>query len=184
MIADAYECSYVFWKAGATITGSCIDEMIADAWVGADAASYGLDVRSQVLGEIGEFVHEADTGGQHHVGRILGQLRRAHVHVYHLVMITVERRVETLERGSRCFVHTADDDAIGLHEVVDRGTFLQELGIRHHVEVDGRITCCQFPFDGRAYLVGSADGYRRLIDDDFRRGHIAADGGSHIEHVR
>jgi hypothetical protein len=32
------------------------------------------------FGQVGQFVHEADLGGQHRVGRVLREFRGAHVH--------------------------------------------------------------------------------------------------------
>jgi hypothetical protein len=39
-----------------------------------------LDVGAHALGDVGHFVHEADLGRQHRVGRVFGEFRRAHVH--------------------------------------------------------------------------------------------------------
>src|SRR5687767_15620987 len=45
-------------------------------------------------GEIRQLVHEADLGREHRVGRVLGQLRGAHVHDDHALTVARERRSE------------------------------------------------------------------------------------------
>ena len=69
-----------------------------------------------LLGQIGHLVHEADAGGQHGVGGVLGQLRALHVHVQGAVVVAVEggvelRSMQGFSRGGPVF--GADDDAVG-----------------------------------------------------------------------
>jgi hypothetical protein len=155
----------VLREAGAAVAGAGVDEVVADPRIGADAAAHRLDVGAEPFGQVGEFVHEADPGRQHHVGRVLGEFRRAHVHVDDLVMIAVERRIQRIEQAGAVGACGADDDAVGFHEVVDRRTFLQELGVRDHVEVDRDAARGERLGHRRADPVSRADRHRRLVDD-------------------
>ena len=58
----------------------------------------------------------------------------------------------------------ADDDAVGLHEVVDRRPFLEELGVAGHVD---RVRHRSPPCRSATRAVG-ADRHRALDDDDLR----------------
>ena len=157
--------------------------MIADARIGADAEAHLLDVRAHALGEIRQLVHEADLGREHRVRRVLGQLGGAHVHHDHALAVARERIVERLEQLGGARIVGADDDAIGLHEVADRGAFLEEFRVRHHVELDLRAARLESAVDLRAHLVGSADRHRRLRDHDAVLADIAADRLGDAQHV-
>ena len=50
-------------------------------------------------------------------------------------MVAAEGGVELAQQLLALLVGGADDDAVGVHEVVDRGAFLEELGVGDHVEV-------------------------------------------------
>ena len=50
-----------------------------------------------------------------------------------------ERRVELGHHAARVVAVHAEHDAVGLHEVVDRRAFLQELRVAAHVERDARV---------------------------------------------
>jgi hypothetical protein len=76
----------------------------------------------------------------------------------------------------------AHDDAVGAHEVLDRRTFLQELGVGHHGEVHFDAARRQFFGDRRA-PVGRAHRHRALVDDHLVVGHVAADAAGGRQHV-
>ena len=143
-----------------------------------------LDVGAHALGEVGHLVHEADLGGQHGVGRVLGQLGRAHVHHDHAVAVADERVVQRLEQLGGARVVGADDDAVRLHEVVDRRAFLQELGVGDDIELDLYAALAQGLVDALADLVRRAHRHRRLVDDDPVLVRVAADGLGHGQDVR
>ena len=65
----------------------------------------------------------------------------------------------------------ADDDAVGLHEVLDRGAFLEELGIGDDVE---RMRACGRE-RSRRHALGGADRHGALVDDDAVAVHRLAD---------
>ena len=56
---------HVLGKAGAAVAAAGIEEVVADARIGADAVAHLLDVGAQSLGQVGQFVHERDARGQH-----------------------------------------------------------------------------------------------------------------------
>ena len=85
---------HVLGKAGAAIAAPGVEEVVADARIGADAAAHLLDVGAELLGQVGELVHERDARREHGVGRVLGQLGRAHVHHQHALVVALERRIE------------------------------------------------------------------------------------------
>ena len=64
----------------------------------------------------------------------------------------------------------ADDDAVGLHEVVDRRAFFEELGVAGHVAIAARAF-----FEPREDLCARADGHRALGDDDRIRLQVRRD---------
>jgi hypothetical protein len=173
----------VLRETRAAVAGARVDEVVTDARIRADAEPHVLDVRAEALGEIGELVHEADLGGQHRVGRVLGQLRRADVHGDEPVMLAVEGLVEQPEQLGGARVVGADDDAIRAHEVLDRGAFLEEFRVGHHVEVDRDAALRQRAGDFGLDAVGGAHRDRRLVDDDAVLVHVLADRARHGQHV-
>jgi hypothetical protein len=104
---------HVLGKAAAAVAGAGVEEVIADARVAADAAAHRLDVGAQALGQAGDLVHEADLGGQHGVGGVLGQLGASHVHHHDAVVVAVEGRVQLAQLGLGGAAGGADDDAVG-----------------------------------------------------------------------
>jgi len=97
-----------------------------------------LDVGVELLGEVGEFVHEADAGGEHGVGGVLGELRAPDVHEDDALVVPLEGGVELVHESPRAGVLDADDDAVGLHEVFNGDAFLEEFGVGDDAVVDGR----------------------------------------------
>ena len=89
-----------------------------------------------------------------------------------------------MQQLGRARVVGADDDAVGLHEVLDRRAFLQELGVRDHVELDLGAALAERLLDALADLVGGADRHGGLVDDDPVLGHVPADRLGDREHVR
>ena len=127
---------HVLGEARPAVAGAGIDEVIADALVGADALADHLDVGPEPLGEAGHLVHEADLGRQHGVGGIFGQLGRAHVHDDDLVVVAVEGGVDLAQHLLGLRARRADHDPVGAHAVGDRRTLLEELGVGDHMEAE------------------------------------------------
>ncbi len=109
--------------------------MVTDAWVRTDAFAHCFDVGAQPFGEVGQFVHEADAGGEHGIGGVLGQFGAAVVHEHQFFVVAAKGRVELrhLVAGQR--VGGADDDPVGAHAIGKRTAFLEKLGVGHHPHV-------------------------------------------------
>ena len=105
------------------------------------------------------------------------------VHHDHALVIARERVVECLQQFRRARVVGADDDPVRLHEVRDRGAFLQEFRVRHHVEVHARAARDQGRPDRRLDLVRGADRHRGLRHDDLVLVHVRADRARDRQHV-
>ncbi len=129
---------HVFREARTAIAATGIQEVVADARIGADAAAHRFDIRADAVGQIREFVHVRDARGEHGVGRVLGEFGRAHVHVKRAFAIAVERRIEALHQLARIFAGhvfiAAQHDAVGPREVFNGRAFFQELRVRYHGE--------------------------------------------------
>ena len=106
-----------------------------------------------------QLVHERDARREHRVGRVLGELGRAHVHHQQALVVALERRVQ-LAHAARVasLVVGADDDAVGPHEVArpprpPSGT----PGFETTANVDARAAVREFLRDRLAHAVGGAD---------------------------
>ena len=113
--------------------------------------------------EAGDLVHEADLGREHAVGGVFGQFRRAHVHHDDLVVVPVEGRVDLAQHFLGLGVGGADDDALGVLRVRDCRPFLEELGVRDHIEVE---IAPAVLLDGAAHEVARAHRHGALVEDD------------------
>ena len=160
--------------------------MVADTRISADAVPHQFYVGTEFLGQVGQLVHEADARGQHGVGGVLGQLRGTHIHDDQALVVALERRIELAHHFSRARVLDADDDAIRPHEVLDRGAFLEKLGVGNDAVVDASCARRQLLADRGAHLVGRAHRYRRLVHHDLVVDHQPADiarGGDDVLQV-
>ena len=94
--------------------------------------------------------------------------------------VRVNGRYSSRHDFGRARVLDADDDAIGLQEVLDRRALLQELRIAHDAERMRRLA----PNDV-AHECARADGHRALVDDDLvavhRPGDLARDAEDVLE---
>jgi len=134
-----------------------------------------LDVRPELLGEVGEFVHERDARCEHCVGRVLGELGRRNIHEYHALVVALNRRIDRAHDLLRALVGHADDDAVRPHEVLDRRAFLQKFGIRGDAELDRLAPLRQFFRNSRLHARRRAHRHRRLVDHEPVFVHVAAD---------
>ena len=158
----------VLREAAAAVADAREQERRADARVGADGAADLVDVGADELAEVRDLVHERDARRQHRVGGVLGQLGAGAVHDHDRRAGARERRVELVHHLGAARVVGADDDAIGLHEVVDRRALLQELGIADDAERVRGLAA-----DDLAHLLARADRHRALVDDDLVAVHRA-----------
>ncbi len=173
----------VLGEAGATVAAARIDEVIADARVAADAVTHLFDVGVQLLGQIGHLVDKADLGGEHGVGRILGQLGAAHVHEDHLVLLTAERAVALPHQAADLVGVGADHDARPPAEVIDGRPFLEKFRVGTDIEGLLGATLGQGLRDGLTNPVGGAHRHGGLVDDDLVALHVLTDGARHAQHI-
>ena len=89
------------------------------------------DVRAGLLADVGDLVDERDLRGQEGVGRELDHLGAGDVGAHER---RVERRVELDDGVAGPVAVVADDDAVGVQEVLDRRALLEELGARDVAE--------------------------------------------------
>jgi hypothetical protein len=120
---------HILGETGATIAASCIQKMIANAGVGADALAHLFDVGAKFFRQHRQLVHERDARRQHGIGSILGELRRADIHDDQSLAIALERGIQCAQQLGGLFVVGAHNDPVGLHEIIHRRAFLEELGI-------------------------------------------------------
>ena len=177
----------VLGEAGAAVAAARIEEVVADARVGADALADHFDIGAEHLGEVGQFVHEADAGGQHGVGGILGEFGALDVGDDQAFAVTLKRRIERAHQVDGLVVLGTDDDAVGTHEVLDGGAFLEEFRVGNDAVGDVDRALVQFVGNGRLHLGGSANRHRALVHHNLVVGHQAADvagGGEDVLQIR
>ena len=81
------------------------------------------------LAEIGDLVDEGDLGGEKRVGGVFDQFGGAPAGVHDRRLVEVERPVDFGHHLARALVVGADDDAVGVLEVLDRRAFAQKFRI-------------------------------------------------------
>ena len=74
---------HVLGEAGAAIAGTRMQELVADAPVGADGGRHLLHIGADRLAQIGDLVDEADLHREEGVGGIFGELGRFAAHEHH-----------------------------------------------------------------------------------------------------
>src|SRR5205807_518872 len=108
--SEINQSANVLGKTTAAITGAGKKELEADALVVADAAADLIDVGPEAFAQVGHFVDEADLGGQHGVGDILGHLGAFRRHDEKRVFGAEKRGIQLLEQRSELGPAHADDD--------------------------------------------------------------------------
>ncbi len=146
-------------------------------------AAHLLDVAAERLGEVGEFVHEGDAGGQHRVGRVLGQFRGTPGHDDQAFAVALIRCVELPHDLLGAGVVGAQHDPVRLLEVLHRRAFLEEFGVGHHREFDIGAALLQFLADRRFHLVAGAHRHRALVDHHGVARHVLAERARGRQHV-
>ena len=122
-------------------------ELRADAWIKAHGMRYLLDVRANLLAKIRNDVGVADFQRQERVRSMLDQLRavdgghkkfccmtgRAWTVVNRTMEAALKNGAVDLSHlgGGGFFLH-ANDDTVGVEEIIDRGAFAKKLGIGSH----------------------------------------------------
>ena len=139
-----------------------MQELVADAPVGADGGRHLLHIGAGRLAQIGNLVDEADLHGEEGVGGIFGELGGFPAHEHHRRVAQSERLVQPLHEVLRPLVVAADQHAVRMHEVVDGRAFAQEFRIGADREIGVGTKRLETPFD----LPAGADRHRRFGADD------------------
>ncbi len=172
-----------FGKTRSAVAAAGVYKGVADSRIRADADAHLLDVGADAFRQIRQLVHEADLGREHRIGRVLRQLGRAHVHDQHAIVISIERLVEVAQQFRRARIVRADDDTIGLHEILDRSAFLQEFGVGNDIELRRHTASIEHALNLGSDLVRRPDGHGGLVDDDSIVREMLADGARDLDDV-
>ena len=124
----------VFRKAAAAESDARKQERRPDAPIGADRLAHLIDVRAERFADVRHLVHEGDARGENRVRRVLAQLGAGEVHHHDRRAGARERRIQLDHQLARAIVFDADDDAIGLEEILDRRPLLQKLRVADDAE--------------------------------------------------
>ena len=146
----------VLGEARPAVADAGLQEVRPDAVVEAHALGDGAHVGAHLLAHVGDLVDERDLGGEERVARVLDHLGRGHGGAHD---VGVDAAVEVLDRRAVLLAEAADDDAVGLEEVLDGGALAQELGVGR-VGDAGDAHRLQVTHD----LLAGADGHRALHD--------------------
>ena len=106
-----------------------IEKLRADAIVETDAARNIENVRVDAFAEVGDLVDESHLHRQEDVGGVFDHLRAAPRGVKDRTGGALDRPVDLVHDFARALVFDPDDDAIGLLEVVNGGSFAQKFRI-------------------------------------------------------
>ena len=127
--------AHVFREATAAVADTGEEECETDAVIVADTVADFVDVRPDSLADVRHLVDEADFRGEHRVRHIFGQLSAFRRHGEKWPASAEQRRIQRSKRLRHRRPTHADDDPIGIHEVVDRRPFLQELGVARDIAI-------------------------------------------------
>ena len=134
VVAHGDQRRHVLGKARAAIPHAGKEKGVPDPRVRPDTTSHLLDVRSESLTESGDLVHKGYLGREHGVRRILRHLGAGWVHHQDPLTLTHKRAVEFFHNLNNGRLRRADHNTVRLGEVLDRGAFLQKLGVRDVIE--------------------------------------------------
>ena len=94
------------------------------------------------------------------------RLQHPRSHRLDVVCAAGERKVDPIEYGCSTLIVGTDDDAIGMQEIDDRGSFPKKLRIRNDVE---EIAVDTIALHGATDPFVGIDGYRTFLDDRLYR---------------
>src|SRR5262245_59537433 len=102
----------VLGKTTAAVTGAGKEELKANAGVVANAAANIVDVGAQPFTQVGHLIDEADLGGQHCIGDVLGHFRAFRRHDEEGPLGTQEGSVQLVQDLGDFLSADADNDAV------------------------------------------------------------------------
>ena len=148
-----------------------MEEFRADPPVEPDALRDVLHVAAHGLAQIRHLVDEGDLGREEGVGGIFDQLGRPARGDHQRRLVEIERAIGLAHHRRGMLILGADDDPVGMLEILDRRALAQELGIGDDPGLRVGRGLAHDPLD----LVAGADRHRRLGDDHRRAGQRAGD---------
>ncbi|MNP09531.1 hypothetical protein D3C76_1016430 [compost metagenome] len=175
--------AHVLGEAGTAITAAGVDEVVADARVGADAQAHRFDVGTQVFGQLGDLVDEADLGRQHAVGGVFGQLGTAQIHEHDAFMVAVERRVEVTHHVTHVFTLTTHDDTVRTPAIGNGRAFLEKFGVGDDIELQQTPDLDQAPVDMRAQGIAGTHRHGGFLHQDHRLLTVPSHRFAHRHHM-
>ena len=127
----------VLGEQRAAVTAAREDVLGTNAAVGTHTMTHHVDVGTHDFTQVGNLVHETNACGEHRGGSILDHLGRACVGIDDgAVIVHQDGAVQALHGLTGAGRFGADDDAVGLHEVLDAIAFGKEIGVAGHVKLD------------------------------------------------
>src|SRR5690606_15072001 len=108
---------------------------IADSRISAHTRAHFFYINIERIAKFSDLVHEGDLRRQQRIRRVLRHFRFARTHHKDTVMTAYERRVEFAKERLRTLAVAAENNALRIHEVLHRRTFLQELRIADYVVI-------------------------------------------------
>ena len=138
---------------------------------------------SHDIAEQGHIVHEADLGGQHGVGGVLGHFGRGNVHKKDGVAVEGKGFVEAGQGILGLRALATHHDAVRFNKILNGRAFFEKLGVGGHIKRDF----------GAPFLHGLLNGFVDLAAGTDRHGgfghyhgvvlEIFADFGGHTQHI-
>ncbi len=142
-------------------------ELRADAVVEPHAARDVLHIGTDLLAQIGDFVDERDLRREEGIRGVFDQLCRTPADIEDGSGVQVKRPLNLREHSTRTRIVSADDNAIGMLEILYRGALTQKLGVGSHRQFGVRAHFAQDALD----LIAGANRHSRFGDDDGRSGN-------------
>src|SRR5882757_8702594 len=161
LMGGFYQGVDIFREATAAVTDAGKKETLADTFVTSDAASYHVNIRSQLFTKQGHFVHKGDLGSQEGVGGIFGEFGGAFIHENNRVALTDKGAVQLSHYFSCPVGGSADHYPVGLHKIIYSYSFAKEFGIGNDIEFPFVIFC-----NGGMHFFGGTYRDGALINND------------------
>ncbi len=149
-------------EAGAAIARPRMQELVADPAVGPYGACHLLDIRAHLLAKVGDLVDEADLHGEESVRGIFRELGAFAADEHDRRIAKAKRLVDAVHDLARPRIVDADEDAIGVGEILDRRAFPQKFGVGADREIGIGPEPPHAPLD----LAARADRHRRFRRDN------------------
>lgn len=158
---DINESGDVFGEAAAAIADAGLEEVLADAFIEADAVGNVVDITTGEFANAGNGVNEGDFGGEERIAGVFNEFGAFDVseedgHIEWLVDLS--------HNLAGTVVTNTDDHPVTRHKIFDGAAFAEEFGVADDVEVD--LVDIMFGEDFGNEIAGS-DGDGTFIDDNF-----------------